>query len=159
MGTFYGGLAHVPLSSLIIVCELAGSYDLLVPLMLAEGIAFVALRHRTLYHAQLPTRRHSPAHQESSGLFAPLPGRRTGPVVAAVPIPPTPPPPPPIIADPVPALATAMAGSSAPPPPVPQATTNDPTEPPFASSANPTLGSDPVGPADGDDARDGGDRS
>ena len=54
MGTFYGGLAHTPLSSLIIVCELAGSYDLLVPLMLAEGIAFVALRKRSLYHAQLP---------------------------------------------------------------------------------------------------------
>ena len=29
-----------------VVCELAGSYDLLVPLMLAEGIAFVALRQR-----------------------------------------------------------------------------------------------------------------
>ena len=42
MGTFYGGIAHVPLSSLVLVCELAGSYDLLVPLMLAEGIAFVA---------------------------------------------------------------------------------------------------------------------
>ena len=49
MGVFYGGLAHAPLSSLIIVCELAGSYDLLVPLMLAEGIAFVALRKRSLY--------------------------------------------------------------------------------------------------------------
>src|SRR5204863_6619572 len=40
MGTFYGGIAHTPLSSLVLVCELAGSYDLLVPLMLAEGIAF-----------------------------------------------------------------------------------------------------------------------
>ena len=37
------------------VCELAGSYDLLVPLMLAEGIAFVALRKRLLYQAQVPT--------------------------------------------------------------------------------------------------------
>src|SRR4029077_11802093 len=42
MGTFYGGLAHVPIASLVMTCELAGSYDLLVPLMLAEGIAFVA---------------------------------------------------------------------------------------------------------------------
>ena len=47
MGTFYGGIAHVPLSSLVLVCELAGSYDLLVPLMLAEGIAFVLLRRRS----------------------------------------------------------------------------------------------------------------
>jgi CIC family chloride channel protein len=71
MGTFYGGLAHAPLSSLIIVCELAGSYDLLVPLMLAEGIAFIALRHRSLYTAQLPNRRYSPAHSDDSGLIDP----------------------------------------------------------------------------------------
>lgn len=64
MGTFYGGLAHVPIASLVMVCELAGSYDLLVPLMLAEGIAFVALRHRSLYKAQVPTKRESPAHRE-----------------------------------------------------------------------------------------------
>lgn len=62
MGTFYGGVAHVPVSSLVMVCELAGSYDLLVPLMLAEGIAFVALRNRYLYHSQLPSQSDSPAH-------------------------------------------------------------------------------------------------
>jgi CIC family chloride channel protein len=66
MGTFYGGLAHVPLSALILVSELAGSYDLLVPAMLAEGIAFVVLRRRALYEAQPPTRRDSPVHQVSS---------------------------------------------------------------------------------------------
>ncbi|HEY8040296.1 MAG TPA: chloride channel protein, partial [Polyangiaceae bacterium] len=32
MGTFYGGLAHVPIASLVMTCELTGSYDLLVPL-------------------------------------------------------------------------------------------------------------------------------
>lgn len=63
MGTFYGGLAHVPIASLVLICELAGSYDLLVPLMLAEGIAFVALRHRSLYESQVPTKRDSPAHR------------------------------------------------------------------------------------------------
>jgi CIC family chloride channel protein len=64
MGVLYGGLAHVPIASLVMVCELAGSYDLLVPLMFAEGIAFVALRGRSLYHAQVPTRRDSPAHRD-----------------------------------------------------------------------------------------------
>lgn len=64
MGAFYGGIAHVPLSALILVCELAGSYDLLVPLMLAEGVAFVALRGKALYRAQVPTRRDSPAHRD-----------------------------------------------------------------------------------------------
>jgi CIC family chloride channel protein len=65
MGTFYGGIAHVPLSSTIMVCELAGSYDLLVPLMLAEGIAFVALRKVSLYPAQVPSKRESPVHREA----------------------------------------------------------------------------------------------
>jgi CIC family chloride channel protein len=64
MGTFYGGLAHVPIASLVMTCELAGSYDLLVPLMLAEGIAFIALRNRSLYEAQVPTKRESPAHRD-----------------------------------------------------------------------------------------------
>jgi CIC family chloride channel protein len=64
LGTFYGGLAHVPIASLVMVCELAGSYDLLVPLMLATGISFIALRHQTLYHAQRGSWRDSPAHRD-----------------------------------------------------------------------------------------------
>jgi CIC family chloride channel protein len=65
MGTFYGGIAHVPLSALILVSELAGSYDLLVPLMLSGGIAFIILRKHTLYDAQLPTRHDSPVHRHA----------------------------------------------------------------------------------------------
>ncbi len=80
MGVFYGGLAHVPIASLVMVCELAGSYDLLVPLMLAEGIAFVMLRNRSLYHAQVPTKRDSPAHREDM-IFDVLKGVRIGDVV------------------------------------------------------------------------------
>ena len=64
MGTFYGGLAHVPIAALVMVCELAGSYDLLVPLMLATGISFIALRGRSLYHAQRSSWRESPAHRD-----------------------------------------------------------------------------------------------
>jgi CIC family chloride channel protein len=80
MGTFYGGLAHVPIASLVMTCELAGSYDLLVPLMLAEGIAFVALRHRSLYLAQVPTKRDSPAHRDEL-IFDVLKGVRVGDVM------------------------------------------------------------------------------
>jgi CIC family chloride channel protein len=80
MGVFYGGLAHVPIASLVMTCELAGSYDLLVPLMLAEGIAFVIMRNRTLYHAQVPTRRDSPAHREDL-IFDVLKEVRVGDVV------------------------------------------------------------------------------
>jgi chloride channel protein, CIC family len=66
MGTFYGGIAHTPLSALVLVSELAGSYDLLVPMMLSGGVAFVALRRWTLYQAQPATKADSPALREES---------------------------------------------------------------------------------------------
>jgi CIC family chloride channel protein len=56
MGAFYGGVAHVPLAALVLVAELAGGYDLLVPMMLTVGIAYVALRRWSLYPAQPATR-------------------------------------------------------------------------------------------------------
>jgi CIC family chloride channel protein len=64
MGAFYGGIAHAPLSALVLVCEMAGNYDLLVPLMLSLAISYVALRRRTLYEAQVPTIRDSPVHRD-----------------------------------------------------------------------------------------------
>lgn len=66
MGAFYGGIAHAPLASLVLVCELAGNYDLLVPLMLAQGIVFVALRKRALYPSQPHTQQDSPVYQASA---------------------------------------------------------------------------------------------
>ncbi|MGN6106334.1 MAG: chloride channel protein, partial [Kofleriaceae bacterium] len=63
MGTFYGGIAKTPLAALVLVCEMAGSYELLVPLMLAGGVAFVTLRRVALYPSQPPTARDSPVHQ------------------------------------------------------------------------------------------------
>ncbi|MEO6952857.1 MAG: chloride channel protein [Polyangia bacterium] len=71
MGTFFGGVAHAPLSALILVSEMAGSYDLLVPLMMTSGIAFVALRRTSLYEAQLGAKHDSPVHRAST-LLEPL---------------------------------------------------------------------------------------
>jgi chloride channel protein, CIC family len=65
MGAFYGGIAHVPVAALALVCEMAGNYDLLVPLMLALAISSVALRRHTLYDAQVATQRDSPVYQET----------------------------------------------------------------------------------------------
>src|SRR3982750_1186876 len=65
MGVFYGGIAHVPLAALVLTCEMAGNYDLLVPLMLTQGIAFGALRKRALYEAQVGTLRESPVHRDT----------------------------------------------------------------------------------------------
>ncbi len=72
MGTFYGGLAHAPLSALVLVAELAGSYDLLVPMMLAIGIAYVALRRHALYPAQRPSRATAPPAADDGALLASL---------------------------------------------------------------------------------------
>lgn len=64
MGAFYGGLAKTPLAAVILVCEMAGSYDLLVPLMLTVGIAFVTLRRVSLYPAQVRNVHESPVHRQ-----------------------------------------------------------------------------------------------
>lgn len=62
MACFFGGVAHVPVSSLVMASEMTGSYDLLVPIMLAEVVVLLMLRRWTLYEKQVPTRRDSPAH-------------------------------------------------------------------------------------------------
>lgn len=56
MAALYGGIAHAPISAVVLVSELTGSYDLLVPLMLATVGAHVALRRVGLYHAQAPSK-------------------------------------------------------------------------------------------------------
>jgi chloride channel protein, CIC family len=78
MGTFYGGIANTPLAALVLVCEIAGSYELLVPLMLAAGVAFIALRQVSLYTAQVATLRDSPTHHRD---VDPLARLRCGDVV------------------------------------------------------------------------------
>jgi CIC family chloride channel protein len=69
MGAFYGGIAHVPLAALVLVCEMAGNYDLLVPLMMALGISYVLLRKVSLYEAQVPTQSDSPVHRDARLLY------------------------------------------------------------------------------------------
>lgn len=68
MGTFYGGIAHTPISSLVMVCEMAGTYDLLPSLMLSSGLAFVLLRRVSLYSKQPRSRFESPAHAGEESL-------------------------------------------------------------------------------------------
>lgn len=65
MSAFYGGIAHAPLSALVLACELAGNYDLLVPLMLCQGVTFVALRKRSIYPAQVGSAQESPAYRDA----------------------------------------------------------------------------------------------
>lgn len=62
MACFVGGVTSCPISTLIMSCEMTGSYELLVPTMLAEVITFTLIRKSRLYAEQVATRRDSPAH-------------------------------------------------------------------------------------------------
>ena len=62
MGGFFSGVAKVPIASLIMVAEMSGSYDLLVPMMLVGSVTFLLTRGVTIYEEQVPGRVDSPAH-------------------------------------------------------------------------------------------------
>lgn len=70
MAAYFGAAARVPLATLLMVCEMTGGYDLLVPAGLAVAIAFVLqtilserLKYPSFYEAQVPRRIDSPAHR------------------------------------------------------------------------------------------------
>jgi CIC family chloride channel protein len=63
MGGFFAGVSKTPLTSIVMVCEMSGSYSLLVPLMLVCGLNVGLSRHWTLYEEQVPSPVDSPAHQ------------------------------------------------------------------------------------------------
>ncbi len=60
MAGFFAGAAHTPVSTIIMVSEITGNYDLLVPSMLVCITAFVLCRRFTLYEKQLPSRLEAP---------------------------------------------------------------------------------------------------
>jgi CIC family chloride channel protein len=63
MAGFFAGVAHAPISTIIMVTELTGDYSLLVPTMWVSTLCFVLCQRWTLYHKQLPSRLDSPAHR------------------------------------------------------------------------------------------------
>ena len=63
MGGFFAGVAKVPLTALIMVSEMSGSYSLLVPLMVVSVINVAILSQKwTLYEEQVSSLVDSPAH-------------------------------------------------------------------------------------------------
>jgi len=63
MAAFFSAAAKTPLSSIVMVTEMTGSYGLLVPLMLASFISYLILKpDETLYKSQVPERIDSPVH-------------------------------------------------------------------------------------------------
>ena len=69
MAAVFAGSARVPLATLMMVTEMTGGYDLLVPAALAVMLSYLiqvrlsrGLKYRSLYEAQVPRRADSPVH-------------------------------------------------------------------------------------------------
>ena len=61
MAGFFAGAANTPISTIIMVSEMTGNYELLVPSMLVCIVSFILCRSFTLYEKQLSTRLDAPS--------------------------------------------------------------------------------------------------
>jgi CIC family chloride channel protein len=65
MAGFFAAAAKVPFSTLVMVGELTGNYNLLLPTLWVCIISFLLGDEQSIYSAQVETRARSPAHQGS----------------------------------------------------------------------------------------------
>ena len=65
MAGFFAAAAKTPFSTLIIVSEMTGNYNLLLPALWVCTIAFLLSDEQSLYRSQVKSRALSPAHQGS----------------------------------------------------------------------------------------------
>ncbi|MCA9069200.1 MAG: chloride channel protein, partial [Planctomycetaceae bacterium] len=63
MAGFFAGCAHAPFSTIIMVSEMTGDYQLLLPTMWVCMLCFLLGKRWSLYEKQVPTRLESPAHR------------------------------------------------------------------------------------------------
>ena len=63
MAGFFAAAANTPVSTLIMVSELTGSYELLLPAMWVCSLSYLVSRRWTLYDKQVANRMESPAHR------------------------------------------------------------------------------------------------
>jgi chloride channel protein, CIC family len=62
MGAFFAGVAKTPISAVVMVCEMTGSYNLLAPLMLVSVLHLVMAHGWSIYETQVDSQIDSPAH-------------------------------------------------------------------------------------------------
>jgi CIC family chloride channel protein len=69
MAALFAGAARVPIATMLMVTEMTGGYQLLVPAALAVTLSYLAeatlsrrLKYGSLYEAQVPAPAYSPAH-------------------------------------------------------------------------------------------------
>jgi CIC family chloride channel protein len=62
MGGFFAGVAKVPIAALIMVAEMTGGYNLIVPMVIVSSVSYLILGNISIYEKQVPTRIDSPSH-------------------------------------------------------------------------------------------------
>jgi len=62
MAGFFAAAAKTPLSTIIMVSELTGNYELLMPSMWVCAISYLVARRWSIYKSQVPSKSHSHAH-------------------------------------------------------------------------------------------------
>jgi CIC family chloride channel protein len=65
MAGFFAAAAKTPFSTLIIVSEMTGDYNLILPTLFVCTLSFLLSDEQSLYQAQVESRSRSPAHQGS----------------------------------------------------------------------------------------------
>jgi CIC family chloride channel protein len=63
MMALFGGVARAPIAVMFMVGEMAGSYTMLAPAMIAVGISYVIVGRHTIYESQVGSPAESPAHR------------------------------------------------------------------------------------------------
>jgi CIC family chloride channel protein len=63
MAGFFAAAAKTPVSTLVMVSELTGNYNLLLPTLWVCAIAFLLSDEQSIYSSQVESRSRSPAHQ------------------------------------------------------------------------------------------------
>jgi len=63
MAGFFAAAAKTPFSTLVMVSELTGSYNLLLPALWVCALAFLLSDEQSIYSAQVESQSRSPAHQ------------------------------------------------------------------------------------------------
>ncbi len=64
MGSFFACVAKVPLATIIMIAELTGNYDLLVPITAASFFSFFFSGNWTIYEAQVYSKKDSQSHRQ-----------------------------------------------------------------------------------------------
>ena len=64
MMALFGGVANAPIAVMLMVAEMTGEFSMLVPAMIATGIAYLVSGDTSIYESQVRTRADSPAHRE-----------------------------------------------------------------------------------------------